>query len=124
MTSRYSREAYNEFFLNDFIGRPQDLKNAILDTNYVGGYTNTADGIRYASDEQFTPLNGDRLDVPNVMIVITDGASNINDGQTVPNAIEARRRGTTVNITKLWRILSKYILLCIIYFHYLNIYIV
>ena len=121
MTSRYSREAYNEFFLNDFIGRPQDLKNAILDTNYVGGYTNTADGIRYASDEQFTPLNGDRLDVPNVMIVITDGASNINDGQTVPNAIEARRRGTTVNIKKLWGISSKYILLCIIYFHYLNI---
>ena len=40
--------------------------------------------------EMFTPFNGDRQDVPNFAVVITDGESNINEEETLPEAIEAR----------------------------------
>lgn len=95
---RFSQDAYNEFYLDSYVSNPQDLKSAILKIGYVGGYTNTADGIRYAMDQQFTQARGDRTDAPNVIIVVTDGASNINSDQTIPNAEEARRRGITVGL--------------------------
>jgi len=34
----------------------------------------------------FNPANGDRFTVPNTAIVITDGQSNINSSQTIPEA--------------------------------------
>ncbi len=38
----------------------------------------------------FTPENGDRIDVPNYAIVITDGESNVNAEDTLPEAIKER----------------------------------
>ncbi len=54
------------------------------------GRTNTAEALLYLRSEMFTPFNGDRLDVPNYAVVITDGESNINEERTLPEAIEAR----------------------------------
>ena len=40
--------------------------------------------------------DGDRADAPNIVLIFTDGASNINEGLTIPNAIEARQNGAHV----------------------------
>ena len=39
----------------------------------------------------FNPATGDRFNVPNTAIVITDGQSNINHAQTIPEAEELQR---------------------------------
>ena len=44
----------------------------------------------------FTPENGDRDGVPNVLIVISDGYSNVDRDTTIPTADAARAAGTTV----------------------------
>lgn len=40
--------------------------------------------------------SGDRPDAPNVALVFTDGASNIEAQRTIPNAIDARERGNHI----------------------------
>ena len=45
----------------------------------------------------FTPENGDRDGVPNVVIIVTDGYSNINREATLPAADAARAAGITVS---------------------------
>ena len=57
---------------------------------YVRGRTNTAEALKLLYSEMFTPFNGDRVDIPNYGIVITDGESNINEQNTLPEAIAAR----------------------------------
>ena len=64
--------------------------HAIERLQYVKGRTNTAEALLYIRTEMFTALNGDRQDVPNFAVVITDGESNINEERTLPEAIEAR----------------------------------
>ena len=66
-------------------------------------------------DRVFVASNGDRPNVPNVAIVLTDGNSNINTDLTAPTAIAARNRGvhiivfgvgTDVNVYELRNIAS------------------
>ena len=40
---------------------------------YDGGNTNTTGGLRVMRTQIFNPYNGDRPDVPNVCILVTDG---------------------------------------------------
>ena len=56
---------------------------AIRSIPYVYGSTNTADGLRVLRSEVFNQANGDRPEVPNVAIIITDGISNLNSGQFI-----------------------------------------
>ena len=53
-------------------------------------WTNPAGGIEVLRTEVFDPSNsnrrGDRVDVPDICIIITDGAANINHEKTVPYA--------------------------------------
>lgn len=44
----------------------------------------------------FTNARGDRRGVPNVAILITDGVSSINPHRTIPEALEAKERGTHI----------------------------
>jgi len=46
-----------------------------LTTFVAAGSTNMAAALRLAGDEMFTPVNGDRADVPNYVVLITDGQS-------------------------------------------------
>lgn len=46
--------------------------------------------------EQFTTQRGDRPDVPNVAIVITDATSNKDQNLTIPEALAAQRAGVTM----------------------------
>jgi len=49
------------------------LRNAVSNIRYIGGNTNTTGGLRLMRTEIFNTANGDRSDVPNVAILITDG---------------------------------------------------
>ena len=46
-------------------------------------------------DTMFTAENGDRPNIPNIAIVVTDGESNRDKNLTVPEADEARERGAS-----------------------------
>ena len=67
---------------------------------FTGGLTNTAEGLLLMRIQAFDPqrrnLNGDRADVPNIAIFITDGESNIAEHNTIPYADDAVRDGITV----------------------------
>lgn len=64
-----------------------ELKQKISATGYVGGSTNTYDGLRLANEVCFNSNNGDRSYAPNVAILITDGIP------TQPQSeVEGRRR--------------------------------
>ena len=66
----------NEATLNFYLTNYTDVTsvtNAVRNIAYVGGNTNTTGGLRLMRTEIFNPANGDRSDVPNVAILITDG---------------------------------------------------
>ena len=49
---------------------------AVSSASYRRGTTNTAAALRYLYNDMFTVSNGDRLSVPNIAVVFTDGESN------------------------------------------------
>ena len=51
----------------------QSLENAIRRIPYCNENTNTTGGLRLTRIEIFNTANGDRSDVPNVIILLTDG---------------------------------------------------
>ena len=91
----YSNDGAVDFYLNDFNTRGEVI-DAVLNLRYVGGTTNTADGLQLMNEEIFQERNGDRASVPNVAILITDGESNERMGDTIPQAIAAKSRGIRI----------------------------
>ncbi len=69
----------------------RQLLNA-LSLRYTGGTTNTAEAIRLARTVMFTPEHGDDPDSPNVLIILTDGKSNVR-AETMQEALRARKDG-------------------------------
>ena len=65
-------DATLNFYLTNFTDE-RSLTAAIRDLHYRGGNTNTTGGLRLMRREIFSRDNGDRPDVPNVAILITDG---------------------------------------------------
>ncbi|KAK0067182.1 collagen alpha-3(VI) chain-like isoform X4, partial [Biomphalaria pfeifferi] len=88
----YSNADYVQFQLNTY-AKKADVYNAIDDIPYRYGSTNTADALKTMRSVMFTAGNGDRSDVDNVAVVVTDGVSNINSRRTVPEAEQARAEG-------------------------------
>lgn len=81
------------FQLNAYTSQ-RDAANAVESIPYLGGRTNTASAIEYMRSTMFTSNMGDRSDVPNVAIVLTDGGSNKPDKFAVIGAaMEAKKRG-------------------------------
>lgn len=91
----YSTDVSIQFHLGTFKSKT-DLFYAIETITYMYGNTNTAAGLLALTEEMFTLANGDRPDVPNIAFVITDGQSNINTFNTVPQAEVARAAGIEV----------------------------
>lgn len=85
----YSTTVRVEFYLEDYTTK-EEVFRAIDNIDYMYGSTNTADGILKMRDEMFSSTYGDRPDVPNIGIVITDGVSNINSQRTISEAQLAR----------------------------------
>jgi len=60
------------FYLSNFTD-VHSLTNAIRNIAYGDGNTNTTGGLRLMRTAIFNTANGDRPDIPNVAILITDG---------------------------------------------------
>jgi len=66
-------QALLNFYLTNFTD-VTSLQSAIKRMPFLNGHTNTTGGLRLMRTEIFNPANGDRENVPNVAILITDGA--------------------------------------------------
>jgi len=60
---------------------------------FLDANTNTSGGLYVMMTQLFNITNGDRPDVPNTAIVITDGRSTYDSNLTIPYANEAKARG-------------------------------
>ena len=88
----YSSNVHVQFYLNSYSSRA-DLLNAIDKIVFISGDKNTADGIRTVRNELFSLTHGDRPGVPNIAFVITDGVSNVNRLESIPEAEMSRDVG-------------------------------
>jgi collagen type VI alpha len=88
----YSTEVYVQFQMNTYTDK-QEIMDAVDAIPYRYGSTNTAGALKVMREEMFTEANGDRPDVDNVCIIITDGLSNINARKTIPEAEKAHDAG-------------------------------
>ena len=82
-----------EFPLNRFSTR-EDIQNAILNIDYIGQTTNTLEALVQTRTQCFNPSNGDRGDVDNLAIIVTDGVP-YPDTLRQPAIEEARRLRNT-----------------------------
>ncbi|KAH3775135.1 hypothetical protein DPMN_176532, partial [Dreissena polymorpha] len=83
-----------EFHMNQYNDRP-GVQAAINKIPYTTGGTNTAEAIKYMATDSFTAAHGDRPNVPNIAIVVTDGQS-ANPTLTAAEAKKARDAGITL----------------------------
>ena len=65
-------KGYLQFYLSNFT-TTQSLESAIRNISYCNENTNTTGGLRLTRTEVFNTANGDREDVPNVIVLLTDG---------------------------------------------------
>lgn len=88
----YSTAVEEEFYLNSY-STTADVMDAIDKIPYRYGSTNTADSLKVMRTKMFSAAQGDRPDVPNICLILTDGVSNINSRRTIPEAELARNEG-------------------------------
>ena len=88
----YGDSARVRFHLNSYKFK-EDVLQAIESTDFSRGRTATADALNQMRMNMFVQSRGDRPDVPNFAIVVTDGQSNVNPEDTIPEAIQARIEG-------------------------------
>ncbi|XP_070188847.1 matrilin-2-like [Littorina saxatilis] len=82
----YSTKAYVQFHLKDYNSKPAILQ-AMDNIPFSSGSTNTADALNTMRTQMFTRANGERPNVTNIAIVVTDGISSRNP---IPEAEQAR----------------------------------
>ena len=88
----YSTDVEIQFHLNSY-NKSVDLLFALDNINFKAGSTNIADALNKMRTIMFTEQNGARLDSAKVGIVITDGISNINFENVLPESDLARAEG-------------------------------
>jgi len=71
----YSTRVQVTFNLNMYTSRAE-IRAAISRLTYVAGRTNTGDALAHVRTVMLQRAAGDRLHVPNVIVVLTDGGSN------------------------------------------------
>lgn len=87
----YSTKVTIEFHLKKYKSK-QNLFTAIDDIPWRYGSTNTADALQTMHETMFSTLHGDRQDIRNIAIVITDGVSNINGRRTLTEAKNGKEK--------------------------------
>ena len=87
-TAKFNLNAYKD---------KQDIMNAISFFKN-GGRTNTQAALRMAKNDMLRPEKGDRSNVPNVIIVLTDGGSNMEVSNTKPMADNLKNSNTKVHV--------------------------
>ncbi|CAE1248468.1 COL6A [Acanthosepion pharaonis] len=85
----YSTDVEIQFHLNKYSTK-QEVIDAVREIPYVYGSTNTYGGLNVMRTQMFTQQNGDRPSVANIAILLTDGVSNVNAFDTIPEAEKVR----------------------------------
>ena len=70
----YSDTVSSSFHLNAHT-TVTTVKSAILSLVYSGRFENTAAALTYVRTSMLTSEAGDRMDVPNIIVILTDGPS-------------------------------------------------
>ena len=70
----WASNVHNQFNMNRYTTKPT-LINAINGITYNSGNTQTHLALKYVMANSFKPAAGDRPNVPNILIVMTDGQS-------------------------------------------------
>jgi collagen type VI alpha len=91
----FSDDIVGQFFMNQNIGSAQNVLNS-LDFYNQFGTTNTPAAFEATRDVQFTSARGDRNGVQNVVIIVTDGYSNVNQQNTIPDALQLKSSGVLI----------------------------
>lgn len=79
-------------FKLDAFSHKREVLNA-LSFSQLNGRTGTSSALELMTNDVFSGVNGARNGVPHIGIVISDGWSNINNDQTIPEADNARNNG-------------------------------
>ena len=90
----FSSYTFIKFHLNRYFDK-QRMINAINNIGYFGGNTNTHKALKILRYIAFTKRNGDRIDVPNIAIVVTDGISS-NVRATRKEAVALQNSGVVI----------------------------
>ena len=90
----YSTTPAVRFYLDQYFDR-ESVLNAVsfLQEN---GRTGTAAALRLTASDVFTQTRGDRAGADNVVIVMTDGRSNVNEADTIPSATALKNNNVRV----------------------------
>lgn len=89
--SVFTHNIHNEFYLNTYTSK-EDMINHVNSVSHMFGGTDTGAAIENLVTNVFTLQNGDRVDAPNLAIIITDGRSS-DSTYTVPWANVAKSMG-------------------------------
>lgn len=92
----YADNAIVNAYLDSYTTMEQ-IQNSLA-FSFDGGRTNTQGALRLAYESVFGGQRGDRPDTPNIAIVLTDGNSNVQSDRTIPEAVNARQRGTQMYV--------------------------
>lgn len=78
---------------------PDQAKTKLLNVPQNGGWTNTQDALKMARNLFLNPAaSGHRQNARRLAVVVTDGNSNIQRDQTIPQAIQLKGIGTRVMV--------------------------
>ena len=91
----FSESAHLKIKLNEY-NEHLNLTDAVKTLHYPGYDTFTAGGLHVARTHMFTKHNGDRVNAPNVAVLITGGVSTVDKEETIPNAQKLHRDGIRV----------------------------
>lgn len=86
----FSSSADVQFNLDTFTIKA-DILRAIDNIQYIYGSTNTFDALKKMRRKMFHKRRGDRPNVPNYAILVTDGISDINSRKVLSEARKARQ---------------------------------
>jgi len=89
----FSTNLVGQFYLNSNI----DITDVFNSFDFYDAFstTNTQEALLDALNSQFSTANGNRPNVPDVAIIITDGYSNVDQTNTIPAANLLKAQGVT-----------------------------
>ena len=101
----FSNQAQIRFVLNDHL-KKEDLLSAIGSIPFGGGRTNMPAALQRVKNELMSEAGGNRADVDDTIILITDGKSTEEFGDPVPNANDIKNAQSkptiiTVGVTQM-----------------------
>ena len=90
----FNTKTYTQTYLIDYVNDPVGLSYEVQGIEYSRtSQSNIAEALRMAREDIFTAENGDRPHIPNLVLLLTGGVSNVNRGLTQVEAVAGRAEG-------------------------------